>query len=579
MVRPFFWRLFILFSFIGSLPTPLYSMYLGKLPLLLWRSKPEESSSSQRNYPPDDQKIKELDKFILEISLEHTRSASWAFIINEYCSRIKLPPAKNKSEFYQRVYFEDRFKRAALLLHSYESRFTPTERPVDLSVLEELRIVPSKEIGIVDTLIKKNKISKSGRMLLARLLCSHRSIADLQENQTLIKFFEDKDQMEFHSIKSTSRYENYFMATFSQRNTSDITEIKSCIHTLKNFFPKSPEKLLALLAYSPLVNVFYDQFSFVNMVKEPNQLLCDQQNFWEEHIQRLRLFLTGLEKIASTIKSEIDFQPLATQLHNDTIKQWTVDLQHLYYNITDTVDVKELYDLLHNDFLPILEQRDLMINAYNAFAQLDVAFNLAKLMRDNDSFCFANYIEETKNPVITIDNGHCLLVKKAIPYSITFGEDQKHTALITGKNGAGKSIFMNTIGSVVHLALSLGIAPAKSCTLTPMAIRTSCNISDAIGTSLFEAQIERIASINKQTKDSNRILVLLDEPITSTRHEFANACMVAFLKRLQKRPWVISLISTHLDQPQKYVAENPKNFVNIVMNLKDHTCKKNEDLS
>ena len=506
-------------------------------------------------------------------------SPAWKHIIHGYCSRAKIKPGLTVSELYKKVYYNNRLMRAAMLLSSYEQLCPPKkEHEIDCSTFEELRILPSREHGVIDSLVDRmgentfcslKRISRATTMKLARMLAVHKPIDELRGWQQGVAALSDcKDDQLEKFINTATRHENYFMATFCAQGSS---EIKGHVKALRQYFPKAQVEHLVGLAASPLLHGVYDQFAPENILSfSGDSSFLKQKKFWQEHVKGLNTFLIALTRVGffSAGKS---LEETRRGLFNDKMAACISSLKNLTSEIETSKNIATLNDALQEHLLPLYSSRASILETYNSWAEVSLAFSLSKLL-DNGALNYASYIQDKKGPKIHLKDGKSLLLEHSKPYSVDFSDPEKNIALVTGENGSGKSIFMQTLASNVHLALSLGVVPAKELKLTPMEILSSCNIRDSIGKSLWEAQAGRAASVIKKAKEYKGFsLLVLDEPLTASNPKLVDSVLPEILKKLcENNKRIVGMMSTHYTGPIKYVDENLDTFSHIQVNP-DHT--------
>jgi hypothetical protein len=500
-----------------------------------------------------------------------TVDSVWQFIMETYGTRVRLLQPIEPTRLRSSVYYENRFNRSCYLLAEYMATQPPEYRAVLRTVLEELRIIPSRERGIIDSF---QPISRSGLVIICRLLCFQPPVSELRISQRIISFLSTLHREDLKAkLRILASHENYFLATFIQQ-ASPING--NPLEVLKLFFTETPVDTLCFFARSPLAYTIAESFSPENVLRSIYEQQIETSNFWKEHCEGLCTFLNAMKALSECLKDIV--QNCTDTSTNQKIRGWQLrlwnkdyahllkQLQSFLKNNIDSFELNILYCHIGKLLELIHQQRVNLLAAYAAVGEIDTFSYLASCVSDQ-SFCFPIYSEQTETPLIIMNEGRCLLLREPTAYSCHMGNGNQLSAVVTGANGAGKSIFLNTVGVAAHLALSLGITPARSLELTPLTIRTSCNIHDSIAQrqSLFESQAARIGEIMESMQHGEFSLIILDEPITSTNHQIANTFVIKILEHLQSHTRALSLTSTHHPQPIDYADNHPEHYLHYVI--------------
>jgi hypothetical protein len=229
----------------------------------------------------------------------------------------------------------------------------------------------------------------------------------------------------------------------------------------------------------------------------------------------------------------------------------------------------------------------LMQNTKNEFAgvlqlagKLDAYLSLAKLYCSNPwgRYCFVDYVTNSATPYLKIDDfWHPMLnPNKVVANSIELGATSgARNAVITGPNAGGKSTALKSIVLAIIMAQTLGIAPARSMTLTPF-VQTGAylNIADAIGKeSLYQAEMNRaqalLNSINA-LKPGEFSFVIMDEIFTGTNHEEGSAGAFGIATCLASLSQNMCLIATHYKQLTELEKAADHSFKNYKVSVVIH---------
>ncbi len=140
---------------------------------------------------------------------------------------------------------------------------------------------------------------------------------------------------------------------------------------------------------------------------------------------------------------------------------------------------------------------------------------------------------------------HPLLGKKSIGNNINL-DNKGESWLITGSNMAGKSTYLRTIGVNLVLAYSGGPVMAENFCCNIMEIYTCMRIGDNLEKSIssFYAEILRVKSIIKNSKEGRKVFYLLDEIFKGTNSRDRHKGAEILINELTKLN-TLGLVSTH----------------------------------
>ncbi len=508
----------------------------------------------------------------------------WHLIRAGYARRVTLSKPQDKPDaIYSAVYFDNRLERACSIIASNKKQLSTGERLVPMSVLEELRILPMNEKGVVDYFCPQ---SKSGMASFARILSTQKETSQLYFFQKIIRFFMSLNQEKLkEKIHNISRLENYIIAML----TPDATIFdQNPLELLKVYFGKDNlDEALAFIANTPLMHFIADAFSLENMVNSDTMNKRDDSKFWMDHFTKIKQLLEAAKDLKLFLESSTDSVIIEDSEVRDYVAIVLKDLDNesltmLRDNLAKKI--KEMGNAKGDEQILPKQVRELCSsfytyydsagNLYRKFGEIDFFATLATLIEKN-GWCFPTFVN-TDKPLIGIKGGRCLLFGETHPvYTGTIGGTFPPCVLLTGLPGSGKSILINIIGTIAHLSLSLGIAPAQEVYLAPMQIVTSCNIRDSIANdlSLFKAQAKRMGEIMNnlnKAKENELFLVILDEPITSTSAEIANSMIAAFMQQFELNNKVMLLLATHYSAGNEYFENESHIFQQYRVN-QDHT--------
>ena len=204
------------------------------------------------------------------------------------------------------------------------------------------------------------------------------------------------------------------------------------------------------------------------------------------------------------------------------------------------------------------EQKEHFVNVMLAVGELDAQLTIAKLYKDFQNkrvtFCFPEFIEGSKSPMVRIQNFWNLLLntEKAVPNSIEIGcSGLPRNVIITGPNAGGKSTITKALIFAFILGQTLGIAPAQAMAFTPASIlMTYLNVVDdfAKGISHYKACVLRslqLLEASKILQPEQWGLFPVDEAFDGTAFKEAQAAATTLIGELGKNPSVMCITNTH----------------------------------
>lgn len=214
------------------------------------------------------------------------------------------------------------------------------------------------------------------------------------------------------------------------------------------------------------------------------------------------------------------------------------------------------------------EERMILLNlTRNILSRENAVASAERVIGTLDLLCVCDDLIRNKHWVIPelsakkffrlVDARHPLLKDKAVPVSVSCGEDFT-TLVITGSNTGGKTVTLKTAGLLTAIAW-LGLPlPARDGTV----IGTFDAIYEDIGDeqsieqnlSTFSAHLQKIIHILKNATDSS--LVLLDELGAGTDPHEGAALGVAILQTLREMG-CITLATTHHNPVKQYALMTP----------------------
>lgn len=210
-----------------------------------------------------------------------------------------------------------------------------------------------------------------------------------------------------------------------------------------------------------------------------------------------------------------------------------------------------------------------LIEIYNRF---DAWYSMAQAVK-KFNLAFPEFID-SQRPAISARSLYHILLSKPTAYDIDFNPEHNFLFL-TGANMAGKSTFINAVGSSVYLAhLGMGV-PARQMQLTLFdGILSNINVTDNIvrGESYFFNEVQRIKNTITKINNGRKWLVLIDELFKGTNVQDAMKCSSTVIKGLIKIPNSLFILSTHLYE----IGEELKVYPNIVFRYFETTVQEDQ---
>lgn len=199
---------------------------------------------------------------------------------------------------------------------------------------------------------------------------------------------------------------------------------------------------------------------------------------------------------------------------------------------------------------------DLFVSLGELDCELACASLVAKEPINGNRFCLAEFSAEAKPEL----NGRGVwnpLIDRArvIANDLDLGgnvENYTPGALLSGPNAGGKSVFLRSFPIAAVLAQSFGIAPAEYFKIKPFQkINTSIDVKDdpSSGESLYSSECLRIddsvIDVELEAANNHNVLVVGDEILRGTKHEYTGTLGRAILKKLARFNNVIFIVSSH----------------------------------
>lgn len=216
-------------------------------------------------------------------------------------------------------------------------------------------------------------------------------------------------------------------------------------------------------------------------------------------------------------------------------------------------------------FVSMLEKLG-KLDAYTAIA----SFMQAQEKNSNGKYCFPTYIENDTPYLNLTGYWHPFLnPSTVVPNDIELGCNVARNIIVTGPNAGGKSTSLKSMTLAIIMAQTLGIAPAKTMTLTPFKIvNTYMNIADDAGSeSLFQAEMHRASKLIesvKNQKGKDFIFVIMDELFTGTNPLEGASAAYGILRKLVSYQNCMLVFATHF----KELTELERETGGLIRNFK-----------
>lgn len=319
--------------------------------------------------------------------------------------------------------------------------------------------------------------------------------------------------------------------------------------------------------------------------------------YLEDQLRNEAAFKKGLQTKLIAVAQYIDsLKQLSKITQNNPVllKEFpaiTTVAQDLEILSKKSVEIKQLLGLLETStfkgkprlfslYGPMYVSYKILTNKKHEFVpfmvrsgELDAYLSCAKLMKKFQNhrvhFCFPQYVTNVNRPFVQGENfwNPAIDAEKVVPSSLTIGHQAKPNIIVTGPNAGGKSTVIKGLILNVIMSQSLGIAAARSFTLTPFKnIITYLNITDdiAAGNSHFKAGVlrakELIKTAEKQT-GNDFSFTAVDEVFNGTSHEEGQAAAYSLIEQLGNYRNNMCVTITHF--PKVSLLENrTNNFTN-----------------
>lgn len=195
--------------------------------------------------------------------------------------------------------------------------------------------------------------------------------------------------------------------------------------------------------------------------------------------------------------------------------------------------------------------------AFVAIGEIDTYCGLANLVTEYEKsktpYTYAQYVN-AQTPFVLLDEfWHPLVLKgTSVTNSIRSGSfEDPRNLLVTAENEAGKTTCLKSIAVCAYLAQTVGIAPARTCTITPFThFKTSIVQHDDLtrGYSSYRAAKNTAQDIENTIaglEESEFVLVVHDEPFQKTNEEKGTREAFTHLEKIGCDSRVVCISASH----------------------------------
>lgn len=287
-----------------------------------------------------------------------------------------------------------------------------------------------------------------------------------------------------------------------------------------------------------------DLQTFLAIAKKINTLVQNNPYLEELYSQQL----TAIRGLLARSNEQSEVGELLRYLEKLPLRSWS----YIRHNAGKLLASYKLF----------LEHKSIFHDAMYTFGELDAFLSVATLIKEtNDigapcSYTFTQFLSSknyTKPHLELTEMWNPMLEPtKAIGNDVIMHAHKGvRNMILTGPNAGGKSTFLTGTAQAILLSQTFGIAPAKSCKMTPFSkINTYIDITDdiAAGKSLFLAEVSRFQDhldLLKQSKEEEFSFSIFDEPFSGTNPIEGAAAEYAVLNSISKYTNALLIVATH----------------------------------
>jgi len=206
--------------------------------------------------------------------------------------------------------------------------------------------------------------------------------------------------------------------------------------------------------------------------------------------------------------------------------------------------------------------------------EIDILQSMSNLLKE-ENFCLPEYSEGSDSVFEALDFIHPL-IENPVPNSIKL-DSNRPLCFITGPNMSGKSTFLKTIGILTYFAhLGLPVPARKFKMSLQKGLFTTINLPDSLsqGYSHFYAEVSRVKEMVLNLKESDTLIVILDELFRGTNVKDAFDGTLMVVKSLSRIKSAFFFISTHILE----VAEQLEDSNGIVFKCFESTLNQEKPI-
>lgn len=245
-------------------------------------------------------------------------------------------------------------------------------------------------------------------------------------------------------------------------------------------------------------------FSYSGLIK-----CVEDVEFKARELNRLRAIIT-LTNASQTPASQ-SLYSLSRLLKRFDLRE--IPVFHHILNYLSFWDIRQMVQLeawkkANQDYIP---------SWIDSISNFEVLSSLANCSYNQPDWCIA-HTADSYFKVKAVDIGHPLILPlKRVNNSLEIDGAGK-VILITGSNMSGKSTFLRTLGVNAVLAMAGAPVCARHFSFSNCLIYTSLRVMDSLseGTSSFYAELKRLETLIKISREGKPVFFLLDEILRGT---------------------------------------------------------------
>ncbi len=279
---------------------------------------------------------------------------------------------------------------------------------------------------------------------------------------------------------------------------------------------------------------------------------------WLERIPGLYALLKSEElkgKPIQQIQTHLQKFELPSQRLNKSISRLGLHSMGPLYELINLITLWELQILPHAERKLEL-YLDELNHALTALGETEALTSLALPLIEQPDFTMPEVKEQSLPFIKAKQLAHPLLDYEGLVRNDVHLGDSDRIWIITGSNMAGKSTFLKAIGTNLVLAHAGGPVCSEELSWTPLELLSDINIRDSLddGKSYFQVEVERVLRMVQASKESPKVLAILDELFRGTNSAERLAISRSILRNLRDCQ-VLSLVATHDGQLTHLVTE------------------------